>query len=180
MIKKKNLYVRPKKLYEKARIEEEDKLVLTYGLKNKREVWKTLAKMNYFRKRAKSLSESSPEEQELFFKKLQTLGLEIKSIADVLDLSIEKLLDRRLPTIVLKLNLATTIKQARQIVVHKRILINKKVVNIPSYLVTVEEESLITLVKKQKAKPKAEPVEEPKESSEESEKPTENKEAKAE
>ena len=62
MIRKKNRYVKPRKLYIKTRIKEENVLLNKYGLKSKREIWKTAAKINYFRKRAMALAKSSKEE----------------------------------------------------------------------------------------------------------------------
>lgn len=148
MIRKKKRYSRPKKAYEKSRIDEENILLKKYALKNKLEVWKTIAKVNYFRKRAMALAKSSFEEQEVLFKKLRALGLKTDSIADVLALKIEDLLERRLPTIVAKKGIAKTAKEARQMVTHKRILINNKVTDSPSYLVSVAEENNIELKKK--------------------------------
>lgn len=45
------------------------------------------------------------------------------------------LLERRLDAVVYRLNLVPTIFSARQLVGHKHVLVNGKVVNIPSYLV---------------------------------------------
>ncbi|MEM4259352.1 MAG: 30S ribosomal protein S4 [Candidatus Pacearchaeota archaeon] len=150
MIRKKKKYSRPKKAFEISRIKEENALLKKYALKNKLEVWKTMAKIDYFRRRAKALAKSPIEKQQVLFNKLKALGLNTNTIADVLALKIENLLERRLPTIVFKKNLAKTIKEARQMVVHKRVLIDNKVINIPSYLVSVAEEGLITLKKKAK------------------------------
>jgi len=158
MIRKKKSYSRPKKLFESSRIKEENVLVTKYGLKNKREIWKTLAKINYFRGRAKALVKSSLEEQEVLFNKLKAIGLDTNTIADVLDLKVENLLERRLPTIVSKKGLATTTKQARQMVVHKNILIRGRAVNAPSYVVPVADENLITIKQKIK-KPKIDTAE---------------------
>lgn len=47
------------------------------------------------------------------------------------------LLERRLDNVVFRLGLARTRKEARQIVDHKHIVVNGKVVNIPSYLIKV-------------------------------------------
>ncbi len=153
MIRKKKQYLRPKKAFELFRIKEENVLLKKYGLKNKKEVWKTLAKINYFRRRAKDLASSLREEQEVLFRKLKALGLKAGSIADVLDLKIENLLERRLPTIVLKKKLASTAQQARQLVVHKKILIGEKIVDSPSYIVSVTEESSISIKEKKKVSP---------------------------
>ncbi|MBX4212114.1 30S ribosomal protein S4 [Candidatus Pacearchaeota archaeon] len=144
MIRKKKLYLRPKKAYEKTRIAEENVIVKKYGLKNKREIWKTAARVNYFRRRAKELAKESPEEQKVLFNKLRELGLKTDTIADVLDLKVEDLLERRLPTLVVKKGLAFTPKHARQLVVHKKITVDNNVVNTPSYLVRVSEESSIS------------------------------------
>jgi len=143
MIKKHKKYVKPRKAFESARIAEENKLIKQYGLKNKREIWKVIAKVTYFRHRAKALAKSAAEEQEVLFRKLKAIGLNTNSIADVLDLKVEDLLNRRLQTMVIKKRLASTPKQARQMVTHRKILINGKVVNIPGYIVSVAEEDSI-------------------------------------
>ena len=154
MIRKKKLYVKPKKMYEKTRILEENILMQRYGLKNKREIWKILAKINYYRSRAKELARSSLEEQKVLFDKLNAVGIKVNSIADILALKIDNLLERRFTTVIVKKGLAKTTQQARQMVVHKNILIDGKVVNTPSYIVKVSEENLISVrvrVKKAKA-----------------------------
>ena len=145
MIRKKKLYVRPKKAYEKIRILEENELMNRYALKNKKEIWRTIAKVNYFRRRAKALARESGEEQQVLFGKLKDLGLKVNNIADVLALNIDDLLQRRLPTVVYKKGFSSTIKQARQMVVHKKILIKNRSINSPGYLVPVAEENLISL-----------------------------------
>ncbi len=151
MIRKRNKYSRPKKSFEIARIKEENALLKKYALKSKIEVWKNLAKVDYFRKRAKALAKSSVEEQNVLFDKLRALGLNTNTITDVLALKIEDILERRLPTVVFKKGLAKSTQEARQMVAHKRIMINKKVINIPSYLVSLVEENSITLKKKIKS-----------------------------
>ena len=72
MIRKKKMFVRPKKAYEKTRIEEENTILNKYGLKNKREIWKALANINYFRSRAKDLARSTDEEQKILFESAKT------------------------------------------------------------------------------------------------------------
>ncbi len=159
MIRKKKKYSRPKKAFETARIAEENALLKKYALKSKTEVWKTIAKVNYFRRRAKELAKSPVEEQKILFDKLKALGLKTDTITDVLALKIEDILERRLPTILVKKGIAKTVKEARQMVAHKRIVIDNKVIDAPSYIVSLEEEGLIGLKKKTK-KPKPEPKKE--------------------
>lgn len=160
MIRKHKTYVRPKKAYEKSRMEAENKLVDRFGLKNKREIWKTIAKVSYFRRRAKALAKASSEEQEILFGKLKALGLKTNTIADVLALSVEDLLSRRIQTVLLHKKLANTIRHARQMIVHKKVTINGDVVNTPGYLVSVEDENTLALRKENK-KPKVVKTEEP-------------------
>jgi small subunit ribosomal protein S4 len=159
MIRKKNLYRRPQKPFESQRIKEENELVKKYGLKNKKEIWKTIAKVNYYRGRAKALANKPHEEQNVLFKKLQALGLKVETIADILDLNVEDILRRRLPTIMVQKKLANTPKQARQMVTHKRVKINGKTVNAPSYLVPLSEESKIEV--RQKIRKPKKPSEDP-------------------
>jgi small subunit ribosomal protein S4 len=173
MIRKSKKYSRPKKLYIKERIKSENELVKKYGLKNKKEIWKAQAKINYLRGRAMALARASPEEQKVLFDKLNRIGLVIENTADVLALETEKLLARRLPSIVFKKGLSKTPQEARQMVVHKRVSIEDKIVNVPSYIVAVEEESKIKLKSKAKKKDvkkeeSEEKVEEMKENGEES------------
>ncbi len=145
MIRKKNKFSWPRKLYDKTRIADENKLVEEYGLKNKREIWKAEAKIKYFRDRAKFLITESTNEQEQFFSKLRGIGLNVKTIADVLALNKEDLLKRRLATVVWKKGLANTARQARQFIVHKQVFVDGKAVDVPSYIVSTELESNITL-----------------------------------
>ena len=56
------------------------------------------------------------------------------------------LLERRLDNVVFRMGLARTRKEARQVVDHKHILVNGKVVNIPSYLISAGD--VITLAEK--------------------------------
>jgi len=155
MLKKHKKYSRPRKPFEKLRIEEENVLVKNYGLKNKREIWKSTDKIGKIRDQAKKLITASQEEQKQFLLKFMKLGLISKTaqIDDMLALSGEDLLKRRLQTIVKKIGIAATPKQARQFITHKHISVKGKIVNIPSYMVSLEEEKEIKL-KQKKSKPK--------------------------
>lgn len=57
-----------------------------------------------------------------------------------------ELLERRLDNLVYRMGFASSIRQARQMVVHRHFLVNGKKVDIPSYLVTVGD--VITLKEK--------------------------------
>jgi len=150
MKRKHKTYSRPKRPFDKARIEEEAITKKEYGLKNKREIWKAEAKIRIIRRRAKKLITAPIEEREELFEKLNKMGFKVNSIADVLGLDKTDYLNRRLQTVVFAKKIAPTVKTARQFITHKRILIDGEVVNRPSYIVPVELEDKITLKQKKK------------------------------
>jgi len=94
------------------------------------------------------LISAEPEEQKALFGRLKKIGLDVNSIADILSLNKEDYLKRRLQTIVVNKKLTTTTKSARQLITHKRILVDGRIVNSPSYIVPVELEGKISLKEK--------------------------------
>lgn len=151
--KKRKLFSRPKKPFDRQRIDEENVLVKNYGLKNKREIWKAKSAVSKFRSRAKDLIGSSKEEQEDFFEKMRRMGMKVSEISDVLALTEEDLLKRRLQSILVSKKLVNTPKQARQLIVHKHVLVDGGIVNIPSFIVTRDFEDKISIkLKKPKVK----------------------------
>ena len=145
MKRKHKQYSRPKKRFEKARILEEENIKKEFGLKNKKEIWKSEEKVKIMRRRAKDLISSNPDEQKVFFARLKKIGLNVNSIGDVLSLDKKDYLKTRLQTLVLAKKLATTPKGARQLIVHKKVLVNGNTIDSPSYVVPVELENAITL-----------------------------------
>jgi small subunit ribosomal protein S4 len=143
--RKQKEYSRPKQLFLRERIDLENVIVKRYGLKNKKEVWKVKSLVSKFRKRAKELISASSEDQRAFFEKLQKLGLNIIAISDALAIEETNLLDRRLQTFVCKKGFANSLKQSRQLIVHKHILVDGKIVNVPSFWVTRELENKIDI-----------------------------------
>lgn len=143
--RKRKLFKKPRKPFELERIQEEDKIAEKYGLKNKREIWKANSNVTLLRNRAKALIPKSQEEKEKFFEKLRKEGYNVSNISDVLALKTEDLLERRLQTFVLKKGLANTTRQARQLVVHKYILVQGKMVNSPSFHITKDLENKIKI-----------------------------------
>ena len=155
--RKRKMFSRPKKLFDRTRMDEENVLVKKYGLKNKREIWKAKTAVSKFRRQAKSLIPKDISEQKKFFDKLNKLGMGVTDISDVLALTEENIFERRLQTFVFKKKLSTTVKGARQLIVHKNVLVEGKIVNIPSFVVTLDFEDKITL-KEKKVKKVEEPV----------------------
>ena len=161
MKRKSKQYSKPKKPYEKQRIEEEQTVVKKFGLKNKKEIQKAEAEINSIREKAKALISASQEEQNKFFGRLQKLGYDVESIADILSLDQNDKLKRRLQTVLYDQGLARSPRHARQLISHKKVIVKGGVVNRPSYHVSKEIEDLIE-VKKEKPKKKEAPKEEEK------------------
>jgi small subunit ribosomal protein S4 len=148
MKRKHKIYSRPKRPFEKSRIDEEATIKEDFGLKNKKEIWRADAKIKEFREKAKKLISSNPADQKVLFEKMKKIGLKVDSIADVLALEKEDYLRRRLQTIVQKKGLTSTVKEARQLIVHKKVLVDGRAVDSPSYIVPTELEGKITVKKK--------------------------------
>jgi small subunit ribosomal protein S4 len=145
----KKKFKKPKHPFQKDRILEELEFVGKYGLRNKREYWKMRTMLGNWRdlaRQSRTLSEERAKEvQQTLIQKLNRLGI-IGSEAefeDVLLLSTEDVLKRRLQTLVFERGLASTIYQARQYITHGHIQIGGKKVNAPSYIVKRDEEDLI-------------------------------------
>lgn len=141
-------YSRPTHPWRAERINEENELVRKYGLKNKKEIWRAKSTIGRFRQQARSLLASSGDivekEKKELLDRLNRMGiLESRSLDDVLALTGENLLERRLQTMVVKKGLARTMKQSRQIVVHGHVFIGDNAVAVPTYPVLKEEEDLI-------------------------------------
>jgi len=152
MKRKHKTYSKPKRPFDKVRIEEEAVIKKDYGLKNKKEIWKADARIKSIREKAKKLIGVNEEEQKALFDRLKKTGFDVNSISDVLSLDKKDYLDRRLQTILVKKKLATTPKSARQLITHKKVLVGGKVVNSPSYIVPIQLEDKIVLKEKPKKK----------------------------
>lgn len=152
-IRKRKRYSKPRKLHDKARMEEENQLIKRYGLKNKREIWKADAAIERIRSRGKSLITASKEEQKELFDRLDKMGFKVEKIADILALNKEDWLKRRLQSILVRKRLAKP-REARQLIVHKHVAIDDTIVNIPSYMVKVDEEGKIKVFKRIKKQQK--------------------------
>jgi small subunit ribosomal protein S4 len=148
MKRKHKKYSRPKRPFDKIRIDEEAEIKKEFGLKNKKEIWKAEARIKSIREKAKKLISAEPEKQKALFNRLKKIGLKVNSIAEILSLDKKDYLKRRLQTIVVTKKITTTSKSARQLITHKKILINGNVINVPSYIVPIELEDKISIKKK--------------------------------
>lgn len=145
MKRKHKTYSRPKRPFEKMRIEDEEKLKNEFGLKNKKEIWMADARIKSIREKAKKLISGSESEKNAFFKRIKKIGLKVDSISDVLSLDKKDYLKRRLQTVLIDKKFAHTAKEARQLITHKKVLVGKNIVSSPSYVVPVDLENKISL-----------------------------------
>ena len=179
------LFDRPSHPWRGDRIEAEFKVQKKYGLKNKRELWKAQSNLRRFRYQARKLQArlrlhdpQAEKETKLLLARLQRLGMLAEtaaSIDEVLGLSVEDLLKRRLQTLIFTRGLASTAVQARQWIVHGHVSLGGRRVTIPGYTVPRALENSISFAnrspltsdlhparRREGPEPAGEPVEAPK------------------
>ncbi len=144
-------YYTPSHPWQKVRIEEERAMIHQYGLKNKREIWKADTKVREMRRQARKLTakandSQSQREKGLLLAKLNRLGMleQDSALEDVLRMTPENILDRRLQTQVYLQGLSSTVKQARQLIVHGHISVEGAVTRVPGMVVTKLQEKNIS------------------------------------
>ena len=131
---------------------DELKILGTFGLKTKRELWKTQTELSRVRLHARSLlalrQEDRKRKEPILIQSLSKIGLvdQNSTLDDVLNLQVTDLLSRRLQTIAQRKLYFKTPYQARQAIVHGHVMIGDSVVTIPSYIVKTEEEAKIRLI----------------------------------
>lgn len=146
-------YDTPKHPWEAGRMDEEKKLLAKYGLKNKRELWKAQSILRGIRGQARNLQAQlrvgvpqAQRETTLLIGRLTRLGMlpvGTPTLDDVLALTTEDVLQRRLEWIVFSRGLAPTANGARQWIVHGHFSIGDHRVTRPGYLVPSADEHRI-------------------------------------
>merc|ERR1712110_820965 len=140
---------RPRRSYDKERLDAELKLIGTYGLKNKREIWRiglVLSKVRAVARQLLTLEERDPQrvfQGQALMRRMIRYGIldEDKQRLDyVLALKIEDFMERRLQTLVYKRGLAKSIHHARVLIRQKHIRVGRQIVDIPSFMVRVESQ----------------------------------------
>ena len=125
----------------------------TYGLRNKRELWKAQSEIARIRNQARALlaipTEVRRDKELRLLGFLNRLGLvnESATLDDVLNLKIEDILERRLQTIVMRKIMSKSAIEARQIVSHRHVSVGSRTVNLPGYIVRKDEELNIVVHK---------------------------------
>jgi len=147
-------YETPKHPWQALRLAEEVGYVKTYGLRNKREVWKAQSMLRKYRRSAMKLlaeiteGELSGHDRQIAddilnrLKRYSILSTE-GNLDDILALDTKNFLERRLQTQVYRQGFASTIRQARQFITHGHISIANKKITIPSYIVSIDDEQRI-------------------------------------
>ncbi len=144
-------YKNPPHPWQLERIQMENEYVRYYGLKNKKEFWKSRSVLKNIRSQARTLqarlrygdSQAKKEMDELIDKLSRNgylVGEEL-TLNDVLNMTVENVLNRRLQTVVYHKGLASSPKQARQLITHGHICVAGRRITIPSYILSREEES---------------------------------------
>tara|TARA_B100000749_G_C18407379_1_gene457541 strand:- start:194 stop:862 length:669 start_codon:yes stop_codon:yes gene_type:complete len=149
-------YDTPTHPWKKARIEEEHALKEQFGLKKiggMKEIWKGKSKLRRWRQNAMKLigrvdtSEGHfSREKDDLVESLYRRGLlgDGATLDDILLLTVEHVLSRRLQSQVYYCGLATSMRQARQLVIHGHIGIGDQKMTVPSYIITRDDENLLT------------------------------------
>jgi small subunit ribosomal protein S9e len=142
-------FKKPRRPYEKERLDSELKLVGEYGLRCKRELWRVQYALSRIRNAARellTLDEKNPRrifEGEALLRRMNRYGLlaeDQNKLDYVLALTVENFLQRRLQTIVFKNGMAKSIHHARVLIRQRHIRVGKQLVNIPSFMVRVDTE----------------------------------------
>ncbi|MDG6934719.1 MAG: 30S ribosomal protein S4 [Nitrososphaerota archaeon] len=149
--KPKNKYTTPRHPWSGDQLSSELFLVGSYGLRNKKELWKAETELSRIRKQARTLLAAPPDIRErlsgYLMKRLTRMGLvsEAAPVDSILSLKVEDLLERRLQSIVWRKGLGRSPYEARQLITHKKVRVGSRLVSKPSYIVSRDEEPTIAL-----------------------------------
>jgi small subunit ribosomal protein S4 len=161
-------YSRPRSPWRADQLAQELYLLGTFGLRNKRELWKAQTQLSSVRKQARTLLAATEavrlREEKKLLDSLKRRGLigEEATLDDILSLTVEDVLARRLQSMVFKKGMALSPLHSRQLVVHGHILVGGRVITVPGYEVGGREEGGITLMGRDaQVEPVQQPSEEP-------------------
>jgi small subunit ribosomal protein S4 len=144
--KSRKSFSRPRRIWTSDQLSSELYVIGSYGLRNKRELWKAQTEVAGFRNQARALlalpAEQRRQREIDLLRYLGRLGLidESSSLDDILNLKIEHLLERRLQTMTMRKLNTKSPYTARQIVVHGHVSIGDRFVNLPGHIVKKDEE----------------------------------------
>ena len=145
-------YSRPRSPWRADQLAQELYLLGTFGLRNKRELWKAQTQLSSVRKQARTLLAATQavrlREEKKLLDSLRRKGLihEGASLDDILSLTVEDMLARRLQSMVFKKGMALSPLHARQLIVHGHIVVGERVITVPGYEVGGLEEGTIKII----------------------------------
>jgi small subunit ribosomal protein S4 len=144
-------YSRPRSPWRADQLAQELYLLGTFGLRNKRELWRAQTQLSSVRKQARTLLAATQavrlREEKKLLDSLKKRGLvgEAASLDDILSLTVEDVLSRRLQTMVFKKGMALSPLHSRQLIVHGHVTVGERVITIPGYEVGNQEEGGVKL-----------------------------------
>jgi len=175
--KSRKKYSRPRSPWRADQLAQELYLLGTFGLRNKRELWKAQTQLSSVRKQARTLLAATQavrlREEKKLLDSLRRRGLigEGATLDDILSLTVEDMLARRLQSMVFKKGMSLSPLHSRQLIVHGHVSVGGRIITIPGYEVGGAEEVTISLVggaltkegqpSQAESQPKREPAEAP-------------------
>ena len=150
--KSRKQYSRPRSPWRADQLAQELYLLGTFGLRNKRELWKAQTQLSSVRKQARTLLAATEavrlREEKKLLDSLRRRGLvgEAATLDDILSLTVEDMLARRLQSMVFKKGMALSPLHSRQLIVHGHVSVGGRIITIPGYEVGGREEGTISLV----------------------------------
>ncbi|HEV2227244.1 MAG TPA: 30S ribosomal protein S4 [Nitrososphaerales archaeon] len=150
-------YSRPRSPWRADQLAQELYLLGTFGLRNKRELWRAQTQLSSVRKQARTLLAATQavrlREEKKLLDSLKRRGLvgEAASLDDILSLTVEDVLSRRLQTMVFKKGMALSPLHSRQLIVHGHVTVGERVITIPGYEVGSQEEGVVKLSGREEA-----------------------------
>lgn len=145
-------FSRPRSPWRADQLAQELYLLGTFGLRNKRELWKAQTQLSSVRKQARVLLAATQAVREREEKKLldslRKKGLigDAATLDDILSLTVEDMLARRLQSMVFKKGMAVSPLHSRQLIVHGHVAVGDRIITVPSYEVGATGEGVIRLI----------------------------------
>ena len=149
--KSRKRFSRPRSPWRADQLAQELYLLGTFGLRNKRELWKAQTQLSSVRKQARTLLAATQavrqREEKKLLDSLRKRGLirEEATLDDILSLTVEDMLARRLQSMVFKKGMALSSLHSRQLIVHGHVAVGERIITVPGYEVGAAEEGKVRL-----------------------------------